>query len=266
MDHSLSTEESSGGPSLPVLRSVSDLVVGAAHESRATVLISEGLPPIQVKLLEKIRRWEFVDLALLLHDPSSRLEELLLQQKGEVMIVQSVEQAQKRRKQIVDIFTWSKAFAIYGAALCSEETTTREEAVGLWAHMHLITQLSRDLGGGQWLAYDTEFREWAAAKGVRKWGELNLTIYGKCLSDRIAFNPLMSSPQPLQSIKTAGSKRSSSRDRVCFQWNFSATCERGEACKFSHACYYCHSSHKGRDCKGSARSKKGRFGDSMGEL
>ena len=121
-------------------------------------------------------------------------------------------------------------------------------------------------GWGQWLAYDTEFREWAAAKGVRKWGELNLTNYSKCLSERIAYNPLLSSPQPLQSIKTAGSKRSSSRVRVCFQCNFSATCERGKACKFAHACYYCHSSHKGKDCKGSTRSKKGRFGDSLGEL
>ena len=81
-------------------------MVGAAHESRATVLISEVLSPIQVRLLDNIRKWEFVDLALLLHDPSSRSEELQLQQRGEVKIIQSVEQAQKQRKQIVDIFSW----------------------------------------------------------------------------------------------------------------------------------------------------------------
>ena len=59
--------------------------------------------------------------------------------------------------------------------------------MGLWCHMHLINQLSRDLGGGQWLSYDSEFREWAAAKGVRKWGDINMAIYGKCLSGRIAL-------------------------------------------------------------------------------
>ena len=56
--------------------------------------------------MDNIRKWEFVDLALLLHDPSSRSEELQLQQRGEVKIIQSVEQAQKQRKQIVDIFSW----------------------------------------------------------------------------------------------------------------------------------------------------------------
>lgn len=60
VDHSLSAEESSDGPPLLVLRLVSDLVAGAAHEFRATVLISEGLPPIQVKLLDKIRKWKYV--------------------------------------------------------------------------------------------------------------------------------------------------------------------------------------------------------------
>ena len=144
------------------------------------------------------------------------------------------------------------------------------EIVGFWAHMHLITQLSSDLGGASgWrmtLSSGSGQQQKGSAKGVRKWGELNLTNYSKCLSERIAYNPLLSSPQPLQSIKTAGSKRSSSRVRVCFQCNFSATCERGKACKFAHACYYCHSSYKGKDCKGSTRSKKGRFGDSLGEL
>ena len=46
-----------------------------AEELRATVLIA-GLPPIQTKLLEKIQRWEFVDLALLLHDSTSRSDEI----------------------------------------------------------------------------------------------------------------------------------------------------------------------------------------------
>ena len=93
-------------------------------DTKAAVLVVEGLPPISTKLLDKIRRWEFVDLSLLLHDPSSKAEELLWQQKGQVMIVQSIEQAQRRRKQITDIFSWTKAFAIYCAALSSAEETT----------------------------------------------------------------------------------------------------------------------------------------------
>ena len=120
--------------------------------------------------------WEFVDLAL---HPSSRYEELLLQQRGEVEIVQSVEQAQKQRKQIVDIFSWSKAFAIYRPALCSKETMMRE-VVGFWAHMHLITQLSRDLGGASgWrmtLSSGSGQQRKVSANGVRSTSQITASV------------------------------------------------------------------------------------------
>ena len=37
----------------------------------------------------------------------------------------------------------------------------------LAAHLHLILQLAKDIGGSQWLAYDQHFREWASASGVK---------------------------------------------------------------------------------------------------
>ena len=263
------SDESGGVPRLPTLLASRERegVGGSGSDVRATVLIAEGLPPIPLKLFEKIKRWEFVDLSLLLHDSSSRAEELLLQQRGEkVMIVQSVEQAQRRRKQITDIFSWSKAFSIYCAALCSDEAISKEESVGLWAHFHLINQLSRDLGGSQWMAYDTDFREWAAAKGVRKWGEINLTIYGRCLAGRM----ILSNPQnsPVQSDVARKSRQAIKRgavttpsSKVCFQWNFEVACVWGEACKFSHICYYCEAPHKARDCK-RRQGKRVRAGES----
>ena len=45
---------------------------------------------------------------------------------------------------------------------------TKEEAAGRVAHSYLILQMSKDLQGSQWLQYDQNFREWAAAKGIRK--------------------------------------------------------------------------------------------------
>ena len=67
------------------------------------------------------------------------------------------------------------------AVLLSTNTTTKEEATGLTAHLHLVLQRSQDLGS-QWLKYDRDFRKWAAAKSLRKWGELNFSIYGQCLA------------------------------------------------------------------------------------
>ena len=66
--------------------------------------------------------------------------------------------------------------------LVAADTTIKQESVGLTAHLHLILQLHKDLAGIQWLRYYQDFREWAAPRGVRKWSELNLTTYGRCLS------------------------------------------------------------------------------------
>ena len=239
-----------------------DTTAGSVASS-ATSLVAEGLPPIPTKIVEKIRRWEFVDLALLLQDASSKSEELLLQQHGsQVMIFQSVEQAQKRKKQIGDIVSWARAFSIYAVVLAAAEDTTKEEVVGLLAHMHLMTQLARDLGGGQWLSYDSEFREWAAAKGLRKWGELNLVIYGRCLPGRVPWNHSLptvphSHSAPPQKPNTSNKRPKS--QKVCFRWNFSPLCDRSDGCRFAHACYHCgETAHKGQDCGGSKRSKRER--------
>ena len=67
---------------------------------------------------------------------------------------------------INDIFTWPQAFARFMAVLLSTDATSKEEVAGLASHLHLILQLAKDLGGRQWLKYDSEFREWAAAKNM----------------------------------------------------------------------------------------------------
>ena len=82
-----------------------------------------------------------------------------------------------QQKTSLSITRWLKAYNIFAAALLSSEETTKEEAAGLVAHAYLILQLSEDLQDTQWSCYDQSFCEWAAAKGLRRWGEINLTIY-----------------------------------------------------------------------------------------
>ena len=48
--------------------------------------------------------------------------------------------------------------------------------------MATILRLAKDLGGSQWIQYNKLFREWAAAKEIKVWGELNLAIFGQCLA------------------------------------------------------------------------------------
>ena len=181
-----------------------------------------------------------MDLALLLDGPGQR-KDLPTIHDGRVILIQSVEQAQRRKRQISDVFDWTKAFAVYMAALASSSATSME-VVGLIAHLHLITQLSRDMSGSRWLKYDHDFREWAAAKGVRRWGEMNLTIYGRCLSYEPPLKLAPSSSGFSMNIptKTGEKKGSSSRSGTkslkkgsCFKYNFEEACGRSD-CHFSH--------------------------------
>ena len=79
-------------------------------------------------------------------------------------------QFNRHKKQITDLPTWIQAFSIYAAGLAAASSTTKEQVMGLMAHMFLMVQLSGDLGGNHWLQYDKDFREWAAAKKLKVWG------------------------------------------------------------------------------------------------
>ena len=60
-------------------------------------------------------------------------------------------------------------------------------------HIATILQLASDLRGSQlqWIQHDKVCREWAAAKEIKVWGELNLSIFGHCLAShhRVPFLP-----------------------------------------------------------------------------
>ena len=135
---------------------------------------------------------------------------------------QSQLQSSCRKKQIVDFPTWAQAFSIYAAGLAAVNSTTKEQVMGLMAHMFLMVQLSWDLGVNHWLQYDKGFREWAAAKHLKVWGELNLTIYGRCLA--MHQHPMLvprsdsSNRQSERQAKSQGPQRG-----CCYIWNFDGT-------------------------------------------
>ena len=221
------------GPALPPLGLPSEEDPPSVSTGVSTV-IAEGLPPLPTKLIERIRHWEYVDLAFLLDD-HRQPESFIFQPSGcgQILIIDQ-EQAQRRRRQITDILSWVKAFSRYMAVLTSADSTTPTQATGLIAHLHLILQLSQELGP-QWMKYDVDFRQWAAARNVRQWGELNFTIYGHCLSAQQSLASSSSHTRPTQ--QSSGSRKSSnpSSKEACFRWNFKGRCDRMN-CPYSQLC------------------------------
>lgn len=111
------------------------------------------------------------------------------------------------------------------------------------AHQHVILQMVKELGTAQALKYDQEFREWAAAKDQKKWGELNFPIYARCLA-----NSSNKSAPPVPLFKGAGVKRKSLPElQFCYKWNFEDSCN-WSPCRFEHRCLHCGGAHRAKHC------------------
>ena len=209
------------------------------------------------KVLEKIRRWEYIDLSTLLDGVTHETTNVTVSHEGQLLVLGTSDRPQPRKKAISDITTWLQAYTRLMAALVSAESTKKEESVGLVAHLHLILQLHKDLAGSQWLRYDQDYREWAAARGVKIWGDLNLAIYGRCLSYQQPSHPLKETIQRQGAY--SGDKRKKgvhSTEPLCYNWNFGRGCNRSP-CLYSHACLHCGGAHRAKDCHfPSKRSKQ----------
>lgn len=237
-------------PSLPVDTTLSGSVgsssimssgVPLLHSSSfpsktATVVVTEGIPPVSCRMVEKIRKWEYINLMDLLKDPTT--EQLVLV-NGQLVAMRT-DQRSRSSKSIPDIFQWLQAFSVFSAVLLSSDDTTKDEAAGLAAHAYIIIQMSKDLQGSQWYQYDQNFREWAAAKGIRKWGEINFTIYGRCLATQHPHYPELPSAGP-------GKQKRKFDGTVCYRWNDGWSCNKA-TCRYAHKCRTCGDAHRAMDC------------------
>ena len=208
---------------------------GSLPSKATSAVVAEGVPPVSCRLVERIRKWEYVNLMDLLKDPTT---DHLVLVNGQLVAMRT-DQRPRSSKAITDIFTWLQAFSVFKTVLLSSEDTTKEEAAGLAAHCYLILQMSKDCQGTQWAKYDQDFHKWAAAKGIQKWGELNFTIYGRCLV----------SQQPCHSVQmNAGSKQKRKWDSsVCYCWNDGLSCN-SSTCRYAHKCRFCGEVHRATDC------------------
>lgn len=218
-----------------------------------TIVITEGIPPIPTKLISRIRSWQYIDFADILTCTLSGPEDasaLTTPISNQIIMVQSMEEVRKKRKQVIDLASWLQGFAAYAAALTSDPATTHEQSTGLFAHAHVITQIAKDLRGMQWYRYDREFREWAAAKGCRVWGVLNLPIYGRCMVPA-APNPPTPPTSGYVGKSGKGKKRPGSRNKACYKYNFEGSCGRSATeCFYDHVCWHCGASdHSAPSCR-----------------
>ena len=134
-------------PQLPL--PLGSLASTVARTAAPSVVVTEGIPPVSVKMVERIHRWEFVELANLLITQDSKLDEAPFVVDSEQLGFKAPSQAQGRHPIINNIMIWFVAFSRFMAVILTAEATSKEEAAGLAAHQHVILQLHYDLGHNQ---------------------------------------------------------------------------------------------------------------------
>ena len=107
----------------------------AAAGSSERVLIGNGLPTVPKKLLQKIRNWEYVELAELLPTANPSASSGL--PSARFQLLPGLDVVRQRKRQITNITDWTQAFAVYVAALVSHHPSATLE---LLAYMVTISR------------------------------------------------------------------------------------------------------------------------------
>lgn len=222
----------------------------------SAVVVSRNIPPIPVKIAQKILwKKEYVDLESLLPTklglPEPTLRDLVCGEK------------KKEKKGVSTIQEWVACFNAYTAVILMKEP---DRATDLLAYCSLIVRASTDYAGEAWLGYDRFFRRQAAAEPARfpQWGEISPSIWTQHFS-LAAVRPTCEEcgsrehkhcPKPGENPGTSQSRRWGRRPRpypaqkppeICKRWNWGKECDVA-TCILRHGCMECEGNHRVSEC------------------
>ena len=136
------------------------------------VCIGEALPPIPEKLMNRIYRWEFIDMVELL--PEALVSARAPSQIGPSALVY-------RKRPVSDVLIWVQYFGIYVGILAKQFPDAVPE---LMSYMVSIIKASADNQGLAWVKYDTFYHRRAAATNCRKWSQINSSLFSLCFTGK----------------------------------------------------------------------------------
>ena len=129
--------------------------------------LGKGLPPVPAKLVAKIPKGDFVDMAELLRDNMEAERRRPRASSGDPLSGSS-------RRQVPDLLSWIQCFWMYAAVVTSKHPDKTKQ---LLAYQTMIVREARRCGGKGWLAYDSMFRQQAILSPNCDWSKLNNSLY-----------------------------------------------------------------------------------------
>jgi hypothetical protein len=164
----------STGESREIAKGTKDGSQKKSVEAPNNFILSEGLPPVPAKLVGRILKGEFIDMAELLRDNLEAQRRGCLQQDLSAPAASSSGQSRPRRE-VPDLLSWVQCFGVYIAIMASKYP---ERIQKLLAYQALIIREARRCGAKGWLSYDSYFRQQMAGEWRGdEWGRLNPYLF-----------------------------------------------------------------------------------------
>ncbi len=133
--------------------------------------LSEALPVVPAKLVRRILRAEYVDMAELLKD-NMEAERRRWQQEGASS--QGPFMGRVTRREIPDVLSWLQCFTTYAAVVTARYPEKTRE---LLAYQAMIISEARRCGGRGWLLYDAAFRQQIRSFETVDFSRINQSLY-----------------------------------------------------------------------------------------
>ena len=243
---------------------------GKGDPPEGPFILSEAQPVIPAKLVRRILRAEYVDMAELLKDNMEVERRRMLTDSGTAQAHFTNRQARR------DILSWLQCFSMYAAVVVSEHPGKIRE---LLAYQAMMIGEARRCGGRGWLLYDAAFRQQIRSYDTMDFAKINQSLYSTtflaygggrprfcpdCMMadhshEECALHPNRALPV-VQMRDAAGGRpkaqevwRKRERSGVCYAWN-DGKCSFTR-CRYDHVCARCGGEHKKAQCRDGDRRK-----------
>ena len=140
--------------------------------SSEAIVVGGSSPPVPRKIAEKIWKLEYVDLNELLPSrlgaPELTMLDLFTQRD--------------RAKEAKKIQTFEQWVACFNTLVSVMAARYPDRVKDMLAYSSLIAKAHADYEGTQWLSYDNHFRHTAAAKQLKDWLGVDLSLWTLCFA------------------------------------------------------------------------------------
>lgn len=184
---------------------------------------------INIKLQEKIRNKDFIDLSDILVDHQPSEMDLHLAVKNNRVGLTS-----GKKRKFLSIESWTDAFSIYASVLRKANPSHPTLAEDLAIYIDLIRQIQKD--GGDWYFYDTNFRQIMQNDDTLSWSYVDQVLHTRSLNRQ---------KSRLTQLPSKPFHNSASR-KTCHKFNGGRPCNG--LCGYLHLCWHCHEQHSMQVC------------------